>query len=596
MKQTIFVVADLCCPTEEQIIRNRLKRVDGIDRLDFNLMARELTVTHDLNDEGILQGALDSLGMGARLKPATPDAAHADGASHEHSAAVSNVEKLALALSGATAIAAEAVAWTTHSETSWPVISLAVVSIALGGRGTLRKGFTALRTLTLNINFLMSLAVAGAVFIGQWPEAAMVTFLFGLAEMIEAYSLERARNAIGGLMELSPQTATAQEDGQWREVKAESVQVGQTVRVRPGERIPLDGAVTAGASSVNQAPITGESIPVEKKPGDTVFAGSVNERGTFEFRVTANKGNTTLARIIRTVQEAQGQRAPTQRFIDRFAHYYTPGVVLFAVAVAALPPLFFGQPFAPWLYKALVMLVIACPCALVISTPVTVVSGLAAAARRGILIKGGVYLEEGRRLKVVALDKTGTLTHGKPVVTDIVPLNEQTAKSLLQLAASLDSLSEHPVASAIVTKWTGVDVVPAATVEPLINIQKSGRLLPVTEFEALAGRGVRGIINGRNQIVGWVHRSFRDVTQRGPSTRRHRQHQRVAGTNLAWMCRHDALLGSAPHENLTKLQLGAAGRFLIERSCRNVTGGIRRVITASQPAPHHAEWNRQTLR
>lgn len=332
----------------------------------------------------------------------------------------------------------------------------------------------------------MTLAIIGACTIKQWPEAAMVTFLFGVAEMIEAFSLERARNAIRGLMEMTPETATVRnEAGDWQEMKAADVQVEQTVRVKPGERIPLDGKITSGASTVNQAPITGESMPVEKKVGDTVFASSVNERGAFEFRVTANKGNTTLARVIKTVQEAQGQRAPTQRFVDQFARYYTPGVVIFAFLVAIVPPLFFGQPFAPWLYKALVMLVIACPCALVISTPVTVVSGLAAAARHGILVKGGVYLEEGRKIKAVALDKTGTLTYGKPVVTDVIPLNDQSSAELLHWAASLDALSEHPVAAAIVAHCA----------------QSHGTercdLLPVTEFEAIAGRGVKGRFNGQ---------------------------------------------------------------------------------------------------
>lgn len=256
------------------------------------------------------------------------------------------------------------------------------------------------------------------------------------------------------------------------------------VRVKPGERIPLDGMIISGQSTVNQAPITGESMPVEKKTGDTVFAGTINERGTFEFRVTANKGNTTLARIIRSVQAAQSERAPTQRFVDKFAHYYTPAVVVLAILIASVPPLVFGAAFAPWFYKALVMLVIACPCALVISTPVTVVSGLAAAARRGILIKGGVYLEEGRKLKALALDKTGTLTHGKPVVTDIAPLQHQPQEHYSQLAASLDSHSEHPVASAIVA-YVGK--------QPLLE---------VTNFESITGRGVKGVIDGTLYYIG----------------------------------------------------------------------------------------------
>jgi Cd2+/Zn2+-exporting ATPase len=293
------------------------------------------------------------------------------------------------------------------------------------------------------------------------------------------------------------------------------VQVGQVVQVRPGERLPLDGVVTSGASFVNQAPITGESVPVEKKSGDGVFAGSINERGVFEFRVSVGSGDTTLARIIRAVQQAQGQRAPTQRFIDNFSRYYTPIVVLLALLVAILPPLFFAQPFQPWLYKALVLLVVACPCALVISTPVTVVSGLAAAARRGILVKGGAYLEAGRQLRAVALDKTGTLTHGKPTVTDVIVLGEpeqsgnRDEDALLQLAASLDAPSEHPVASAIVAAWTGAKDTPAGLTKDhsvngarLQTVKKSGELLPVEEFESITGRGVQGRIGKTLYFIG----------------------------------------------------------------------------------------------
>jgi Zn2+/Cd2+-exporting ATPase len=522
MKQSVFYIAKMDCPTEEQLIRNRLKRMEGIDDLRFNLMQRELIVTHRADDDKEILSALDSLGLEPRLRATTASAeaiaageissccggheAHDHEAhDHEHPAIVPAATRVLLGISGVTAVAAEAVAWATGAETSLPVVALAIISILSGGRDTLRKGLAALRALTLNINFLMMLAVAGAVAIGQWPEAAMVTFLFGVAEMIEAFSLERARNAIRGLLEMAPETAAVRdEDGQWREVNASVVSVGQIVRVKPGERIPLDGVVTAGQSTVNQAPITGESLPVEKKAGDQVFAGTINERGVLEFRVTSDKGHTTLARIIRTVQEAQTERAPTQRFVDHFARYYTPGVVVFAVLVATVPPLCFGAAFVPWLYKALIMLVIACPCALVISTPVTVVSGLTAAARRGILVKGGVYLEQGRNVKAVALDKTGTLTHGAPVVTDVVPLDGHQADALLQLAASLDAHSEHPVASAIVAHWTGADHTKSGSTDAarLGAVRRSGELLPVTAFESITGRGVKGVIGGQMYYVG----------------------------------------------------------------------------------------------
>lgn len=480
-KEVVFVVQNMDCPTEERIIRNGLAKIDGIEDLRFNLMQRELTVRHRLDDDSAVFSTLQNLKMDPSRK------GDVNSAAESQDGAVSLRSKILVGFSGAAAIMAEAIGWTLDNEQSIFVIALSLLAIAAGGVDTFKKGFVALRTLTLNINFLMMIAIAGAVFIGEWPEAAMVTFLFALAEMIEAYSLDRARNAIRGLMEMTPESAMVkQPDGSWKEIAATEVAMDSIVLVKPGERIPLDGMITTGQPAINQAPITGESMPVDKKIGDTVFAGTINERSAFEFRVTANKGNTTLARIIRSVQAAQGERAPTQRFVDRFAYYYTPAVVLLAALIAAVPPIFFGAAFTPWFYKALVTLVIACPCALVISTPVTVVSGLAAAARRGILVKGGVYLEEGRKLKALALDKTGTLTHGKPKMTNICPLTDQPEDRLLQLAASLEGHSEHPVASAIVASWSA----------------KNGDMLNASDFESIIGRGAKGMVEGILYYIG----------------------------------------------------------------------------------------------
>lgn len=472
-----FHIGKMDCPTEEGIIRKRLKGIAGIEVLDFDLMSRKLTVVHDHPDADTIQGALESVGMDPRL------IVEGEPQEAEHGPAVSFRDRWLMGASGILAVVAEVFAWTSGNENSWPVIALALASIALGGRETIRKGIVSLRTLTLNINFLMTIAIIGAAIIGQWPEAAMVTFLFGVAEMIEAFSLDRARHAIRSLMELSPERALVQVGGEWKEVSAAEVAVGQLVRVRPGDRIPLDGVLKSGSSNVNQAPITGESMPVSKSVGDQVFAGTINEKGTFDFEVTANTGQTTLARIIRAVQQAQSQKAPTQRFVDQFARYYTPIVVVVAVLIATVPPLFFAQPFQLWLYKALVLLVIACPCALVISTPVTVVSALASAAKRGILVKGGVYIEGGRRLTQLALDKTGTITHGLPKVTDVVPFDGLSETELLRLAASLDAPSEHPVASAIVAAY-------------------AGEKAPVVKFESITGRGVKGEVDGKPYFLG----------------------------------------------------------------------------------------------
>ncbi len=480
-KESVFIVHKMCCASEEKLIRNGLADVDGIDEVQFNVMQKEITVRHHLEDDNAIFSALQAI----KMEPERKDGGHE--IPDEHGASTSLSAKILLGFSGIAALTAEITGWTMDNEQSALVIILSLAAVAAGGVDTFKKGIVALRTFTLNINFLMMIAIAGALAIGEWPEAAMVTFLFGLAEMIESYSLDRARNAIRGLMEMTPETATVkQADGSWQEVPSAEVAMEAIVRVKPGERIPLDGVITEGKPAINQAPITGESIPVAKNTGDTVFAGTINGVSVFEFRVTANKGNTTLARIVRSVQEAQGQRAPTQRFVDQFARYYTPAIVVLAILIAAAPPLFFSAAFTPWLYKALVTLVIACPCALVISTPVTVVSGLAAAAKQGILIKGGVYLEEGRKLKALALDKTGTLTHGKPKVTDIAPLNGQTEDEFLIIAASLETHSEHPVASAIVA----------------YQKEKKGDLLDVKGFESITGRGAKGFVDGVLYYVG----------------------------------------------------------------------------------------------
>ena len=476
-----YRIANMDCPTEERLIRNKLANMAGVVGLDFNLMNRVLDVHHTLPTLATVEAALHGIGM-----EAIPMQADAVVARDPNEGSLSSLQKGLLVVSGLAAAGAEALAWTTHEDSSPLVIALALLSIATGGWPTLKKGWIALKTFTLNINFLMSLAVFGAIAIGQWPEAAMVIFLFAIAELIEGLSLNRARNAVHSLMQLAPDTATvADASGAWQPVPVATVAIGTLMRVKPGERIALDGIVQSGASSVNQAPITGESMPVDKAVGDVVYAGTINERGLLDVTVTANSGNSTLAKIVKVIEETQGKQAPTQRFVDNFARYYTPAVVVFAILVAVLPPLLLGQPFMAWVYKALVMLVIACPCALVISTPVTVVSGLTAAARRGILVKGGQFLETGYRIKAIAVDKTGTLTMGKPAVTDVVALEGSDRDAILLLAASLDANSAHPLAAAIVKAGP-----------PVSNH------LPVTQFAALHGRGVQGTIDGQTYYLG----------------------------------------------------------------------------------------------
>ncbi len=466
------------CPTEETLIRSKLGGMAGVAALEFNLIQRVLTVHHTLPSPEPVARAIESLGM-------QPVPLSTEAAQQVLPQSTASKPWWPLALAGVAALGAEAAEWLGLGLPWLPAV-LALAAVALGGLTTYRKGWIALRNGNLNINALMSIAVTGALLLREWPEAAMVMVLFALAERIEAASLDRARNAIRGLMAMAPEQATVRRaDGSWDSVPAAGVAVGALVRLRPGERVALDGKVVRGQSALDQAPITGESVPVDKAEGDVLFAGSINQSGELEYTVTAPASDSTLARIIHAVEAARGSRAPTQRFVDQFARIYTPTVFSIALAVAVVPPLAMGGAWVDWIYKALVLLVIACPCALVISTPVTIVSGLAAAARRGILVKGGVYLEQGRHLAWVALDKTGTITHGKPAQTNHALLAED-APQARAIAASLAARSDHPVSRAVAT---------AAAADRIGT-------LPVDDFEALAGRGTRGKVQGVAYCLG----------------------------------------------------------------------------------------------
>jgi Cd2+/Zn2+-exporting ATPase len=480
-----FRIEAMDCPTEQALIQSKLSKLTGVQQLEFNLINRVLGVTHDLPGIEPIVEAIKSLGMQAEPL---------DQGAEAPTPAPRKKPWWPLALSGVGALLAEVIHFTGFAP-NWVVAVIALVSILSGGLGTYKKGWIALKNRNLNINALMSIAVTGAVLIGQWPEAAMVMFLFTVAELIEAKSLDRARNAIGGLMQMTPDTATVlQADGSWLEQDVKNIGLGARVRVRPGERIGLDGEVLSGRSTIDQAPITGESLPVEKTVGDKVFAGTINQAGSLEYAVTAAADNSTLARIIHAVEQAQGARAPTQRFVDSFSKIYTPAVFVLALAVAVIPPLFMSELWFDWIYRALVLLVVACPCALVISTPVTIVSGLAAAARKGILVKGGVYLEGGYKLDYLALDKTGTITHGKPVQTDYLSLDPTAYDTAPAIAAALAGRSDHPVSLAIAKA----------------AVDNQTATLIVDNFEALGGRGVRGEINGQLYHLG-NHRLVEDL-------------------------------------------------------------------------------------
>ena len=387
------------------------------------------------------------------------------------------------------------------------------------------KAVAAARALRPDMNLLMFVAVCGALVIGEWFEAATVTFLFSLALLLESWSMERARRAIAALMEVSPSTArvVSPDDGSVVEKPVGEVAVGSTVLVRPGEKIPLDGIVLKGLSHVNQAPITGESVPVRKEADDELFAGTINGDGALEFRVTKPAGDTTLARIIRMVEEARSRRAPAERWVDTFARRYTPVMMVLAAVIVIAPPLLFAAPWAQWLYRGLVILVIACPCALVISTPVTVVSALTAAARNGVLIKGGAYLEEAARLRAIALDKTGTLTHGLPRVRRIIALQGHTERALLERAAALEAESEHPIARAILQRAE----------EEGIAVRRAA------DFRAIKGKGAEGTIGGRRFWIG-SHRLMEEKGQETPDVHDKAESLEDAGHSVV-------ALGNADH-------------------------------------------------
>ncbi|MDO5667982.1 MAG: heavy metal translocating P-type ATPase [Alcaligenaceae bacterium] len=471
------------CPTEEGMIRRLFNGMPEVKQLDFNLIQRVLTVTHTPGSlEQILKG-IRSLGF----EPEVPE----DGATIGK-LEIKHRPWWPLIIAALIAVVAEI----SHFA-GWPSVltaGLAIVAIAIGGLHTYKKGWISLRTGNLNINALMSIAVTGALLIGEWPEAAMVMVLFSLAEVIEGRSLDRARQAISGLMELAPDHAMVlQDNGNWQDIAARDVALGQIVRIGPGQQIPLDGVIISGFSSVNQAPITGESLPLDKGIDDSVYAGTINLNGSFDYKVTATSENTTLARIIHRVEEAQNAKAPTQRFIDRFAAVYTPSVLALAFALAVLPPLLFGGEWLSWIYKALVMLVIACPCALVISTPVSIVSALATAARNGILIKGGVYLENSRLLTHLTFDKTGTITQGKPSLSERIVFDENREQDILRIAANIAARSDHPISKALVE---------ASEIKAELNAVES--------FEALPGRGTKALINGKNYYLG-SHRLIHEL-------------------------------------------------------------------------------------
>ncbi len=453
------------CAAEESEIRHALGKIPGIASLQFRLSQRLLLIDAPADALPLVLGAIRKAGFeafpiaaaeassaGSAVGAATCQVCGHDTTAGTHSDHGHATGDNGYRISGALVLAvlAELAHFLAPDLLPWRIggMALAVLAIALSGFSTYRKGLGALRHGRLSINALMTVAVSGAFLIGQWPEAAMVMALYAIAEWIEGRAADRARNAIERLLELAPDSAEVQQpDGSWKMQPVAGILPGAVLRVKAGERVALDGVVMQGQSAIDQASVTGESIPVDKSVGDSVFAGTVNTTGVLQVRSTATAQNTTLARIIQAVEDAQASRAPTQAFVDRFAAIYTPTIFALAIGTAVLGPLLLGWNWLDGIYKGLVLLVIGCPCALVIATPVTLVSALTAAARRGMLFKGGVHLEQARTIKAVAFDKTGTLTWGEPTLVhhEVFARHDQATGWALAMAQQ----SDHPVSSAI---------------------------------------------------------------------------------------------------------------------------------------------------
>jgi Cd2+/Zn2+-exporting ATPase len=489
--QKQFKIRGMDCAEEVAVLKREIgPLVGGEDRLSFDILKARMTVQAPGVEEKDIVSAVERTGMQAQVWEEGPERLEPEGIWQRRGRTMMTVASGLATLAGFAAQAGLA-----------PIAAKALYTVAIitGAWYVLPKAWFALRRLRPDMNLLMTIAVLGAVGIGDWLEGATVAFLFALSLALEAWSVGRARRAVAALLNLTPQTAhVKREGGGEEEVPAEQVEVGTVFVVKPGERIALDGQVTAGASRVNQAPITGESVPVEKGIDAEVFAGTINGDGALEVRSTKRADDTTLAHIVRMVDEAQSRRAPSEQWVERFARVYTPAVMALALGVLIIPPLFLGGSWQDWIYRSLVLLVIACPCALVISTPVSIVAALTAAARNGILVKGGLFLEIPARLRAIAFDKTGTLTLGRPAVVESVPLNDHSQRELLARAAALETRSHHPLARAVLAYAEELGV----------------ETLAAEDFQVLQGKGATGRIQGK---VYWLG-SHRYLEERGQET------------------------------------------------------------------------------
>ncbi|MGM0491828.1 MAG: heavy metal translocating P-type ATPase [Armatimonadota bacterium] len=497
-----FTVRGIDCADCATGIEGALEERDGLISAEVNAATGKLVVEHDPQRLPIADVIATVEALGYEISAE-------DGAAPEEGLLArirGRPRSILTLLCGVFLVTGLILGWAGAGEAA--VVATLSISIILGGYHIARSAIISLRTsLAADMNVLMTVAVIGAMAIGEWYEAATVVLLFSVANALETFTSDRTRNAIRSLMALSPDTATVLRDGEEVSVAAENVAIGDVVVVRPGERLPVDGVVEDGESEINQAPVTGESEPVAVSPGSEVFAGTVNGPGLLEIRSTKTAGDTTIARIIHMVEEAQAQRSPSQRFVDRFARYYTPIVIALAALITAIPPLAFGEPFTPWFYRALTLLVLACPCALVISTPVAIAAAIANGARNGVLVKGGAYIERLATIRQFVFDKTGTLTLGRPEVTDVIPAGGQDEDELLATAAAAESGSEHALGRAILREAA----------------DRGLQWSRARDFRAITGRGARARVDHRVVHVGrpsWIAELGAETTEIDEDVRR----------------------------------------------------------------------------
>ena len=473
--RNVYRLQGLSCANCAAKFEKNIRAIESVEDVQLNFGAMKVTVKGDASIEQLEKaGAFD----GIKVYP--------ERERLEKSEPFWKKRENVAAMISLVFIIAGYVSYFQAGEKSPVTIGLFGLAILIGGFDLFKVGLQNLTKLEFDMKTLMTVAVIGAALIGEWAEGAVVVFLFAVSEALEAYSIDKARQSIKALMDIAPNRATVRRGTEVMEIDVEEVRIGDIMLIKPGQKLAMDGQVIKGQSSINQAAITGESIPVHKMAGDEVFAGTLNEEGALEVRVTKRSEDTTIAKIIHLVEEAQAERAPSQQFVDKFAKYYTPAIMVVALLVAVVPPLLFGATWSEWVYSGLAVLVVGCPCALVISTPVAIVTAIGNAARKGVLIKGGIHLEETGKLKVVAFDKTGTLTEGKPVVTDVVSLSGMDTGEILAVSRAIESYSQHPLASAIVRKAeeAGAEAVQAA------------------DFQSITGKGAKASVGNDVYYIG----------------------------------------------------------------------------------------------